>query len=277
MLGVVLSFTSALFGEIASSLGRYEVIKKEESAYSMAFLNLFWGAVILFVIAILRDSFVFSWASLPTFALRSVLEIVQITVAIRALIDADRSTFGFLRIITLPLLLLVDVMLGYDILPAQLAGIGLIIFSLIFLFINHGLDRKGAGHVLFISLNAVITISLFQYDIKHFNSVEAEQGIMHLILMSYLFLMAYLVAGENPLRLIRRPAILLQSGSMGIGIVLHSFAFMFAPASIVSTAARSGDILFSALAGNMVFHEKHFIIKFISFLMIVGGLVLIAQ
>ncbi len=275
MIGLLLVLTSTFFWEIGFLIGKDKVKKHKESIYTMGFLSLFWGTIILVATGLIRDSFVFSASSLPTFGIRIFLEIVQAHIIMLAITKSDRSTFGFLRIITIPLLLMADVALGYTITPLQIVGIGTIVLSLILLFINHGIKKQGAWLVLFTAVNAPVTIFLYKYNITNFNSVEAEQGILFLILMVYFFFMAYFMTKENPILFLRKPIFFLQSLSMGLGSVVMSFAYLLAPASIITTGKRSFSILWTMISGNIYFHEKHFLIKFFSFILIVAGLVLL--
>lgn len=275
MFGVILAFIASLFEETADSIGKKEVIEKKESIYTMGFLNLFWMAILLFIIALARNSFVFAAASLLTFGIRAALEIAQAHMTVLAITKADRSTFGFLRILTLPLLLIADILLGYTIKTNQIIGIGLIILSFIILFINDGIRKNGAGYVLFTAVNAVATLSLFKYNITHFNSVEAEQGIISIIVMLYMFLMAQYIAKENPLRFFKKPVFFFQSASMGIGSAIMSFAYLFAPASIITAAKRSSGVFSAILSGNLYFHEKNFLIKLLSLIFIISGIIFI--
>lgn len=278
MFGIILTFISSVFREIGTSIGKSRVLAHTESIYTMGFLNLFWATLFFFVYAFfIHGAFLFSLASLPTFSIRVVLEILQAHFSMRAIVVADRSTFGFLRILTLPLLLAVDIFLGYTIGIYQILGISIIVVSLVVLFINHGIQTKGAGFVLFTAVNAVATISLFKYNITHFNSVEAESGIVTLILLGYFFIMAKYVAKEKPLHIMRQPIFFLQSFVMGLGSVFISFAYLFAPASVITTAKRSFTILTSIISGNIYFHEKKLIIKIISFVLIVAGILLLVM
>lgn len=276
MFGILLAFASSLFRETGTSIGKSQALEKKESVHTMAFLNLFWAAIFFFAYAFfIRGEFLFDLASLPTFILRAALEILQLHFTMRAIVIADRSTFGFLRIWTIPLLLVVDITLGYAISFEQILGISLIVISFIILFINHGIKKKGAGFVLFTAINAVATISLFKYHITYFNSAEAEQGIITLILIAYSFIMARYVAKENPLRFLTKRIFFFQSMAWGIGSVLMSFAYLFGPASIITAAKRALTILTSTLAGNFYFHEKKLIIKLISFTLIALGIILL--
>lgn len=275
MFGILTVGIATLFHEIADSIGKRKVAERGESIYTMGFLNMLWGALFLFAIALIRGEFVFAAASLPTFGIRVLLEIAQIHAGLLAITRADRSTFSFLRILTIPLLLLIDVILGYEIGPFAVIGIALIVASFVFLFMNHGLRKKGAGWVLFSAVNAAATISLYKYDITHFNSVEAEQGIVMLILMTYLLGMALFVARENPLVFFRKPVFLAQSLSSGVGSVILSFAYLLAPASVITTAKRSFDVLWATVSGNVYFHEKKLFIKIASLSLVVVGLALL--
>lgn len=123
MLGVILASLGTLFEEIAASIGKEKIRKKEESPYTYGFLSLMWGFMLFGLFGLFRqDAFVFSVDSLPTFGIRAILEIAQVHFTILALTQADRSTFGFFRILTVPLLLAVDMALGYALSPAQICG-----------------------------------------------------------------------------------------------------------------------------------------------------------
>src|SRR5687768_13381938 len=194
MLGILLTSIAAFFQEVSDVIGRQEVKQKQETIYTMGFLQMFW-ATIFFVILILvkQDAFQFSLASLPTFGLRVVLEIIQVFITLIAVVAADRSTFGFIRVLTIPALLLVDLFLGYQIATMQLIGVSLVIIAMLILFMDHNFKKKGWSLVLFGALNSVATISLYKYNITHFNSVAAEQLVMYLILLLSLTLGAYFI------------------------------------------------------------------------------------
>lgn len=196
--------------------------------------------------------------------------------SILAITRADRSTFGFLRILTIPLLLATDIILGYSVGTNEIVGISIIITALMFLFVNHGIKKEGAWLVIFTAINAVATISLFKYNITHFNSVEVEQIIIHLVLLIYFLGMALRVAKENPLRFLRKPIFFAQSAAAGVGSVFISFAYLFGSASVITTIKRAAAIFWAMLSGNRFFEEKGFLIKFISLILIAIGLVFLA-
>ncbi len=287
MFGILLTAGAAFVEEISASVGKWETARGKETVFSLGFLNYFWVTLFLFAFAFLipkdffapgfPSGFVFNMASLPTFLPRVGLEILQALAGAYAVVIADRSTFGFLHILTIPLLLVVDFILSYSIGLPQLAGMSLIIVSLILIFINHGINRRGAWLVVFCAINAVATISLFKYDVTHFNSVEAEQGIVSLVLVVFFFILALARTQENPLRLLARPAFFAQSFLMGAGGSVMSFAYFYGTASVIAAAKRALNILFAILSGNIVFHEKKLWIKISSFILIAIGLYLLTK
>lgn len=277
MLGIILPSIGTFFEELGTLVGRAKVKLHKENLYTMGFLNLFWASVGFAVIALIKPgSFVFSWASLSTFAPRLLLEVAQAHITLRAIVTAPRSSFGFIRSLTIVFLLVVDMALGYHIGTLKILGMIIITITLLILFMNHGIERKGLSLTLFTALNAVATFSLFKYDITHYNSVVGEQLVILLVLLVYFFCAARFIKKQNPLLLLKKPIYFLQSLSMGIGSSVESFAFLFAPASVISAAKRSSAVLWSIISGNMYFHEKHFLLKIGGFAGLAIGIILLA-
>ncbi|OGY51191.1 MAG: hypothetical protein A2951_00780 [Candidatus Buchananbacteria bacterium RIFCSPLOWO2_01_FULL_56_15] len=277
MFGVILVTIGTFFQEISDSIGKYKVENQEESPFAMGFLSLFWGTILFALISLVnRDAFVFSLNSLPTFSVRLILEIVQLYVTVFAIIKADRTTFNFVRTITIPLLLLADLTLGYHIgFPARV-GMSVIVFTLLVLFSTRSIKKEGIGLVAFTAVNAVITLSLFKYDITHFNSVAAEQLLIYFVLLVCFFILATFRAKENLFVFLTKPIFLLQSASTGFGGVIESFGFNFGAASVMVAAKRSSAIFWSLIAGKTFFREKHMVFKFLVFFVLLIGLVLLA-
>ncbi len=275
MLGIILIIIGTVLDEIASSAGKWNVNHKKEGLYTLGFINYFWATTFFLVIILLRGQFIFNPASLPLFSLLIILEIAQTYSSLHAVTEADRSTFGFLMVGTIPLLLLVDIFLGYPLSFLAIVGISLIVLSLLLLFINHGLSKKGIGYVVFSTFNAFLTISIYKYLITNYNSVETQQFITTFILLISLFIMAIWKTNENPLRFVFKKQFILQSVSRGFATVLVSIAYLYAPTSIITGAKRGTSVLASVISGNKYFHEKHIIIKLISFIFVVLGLVLL--
>ncbi|MDO8521296.1 MAG: hypothetical protein Q7S52_04225 [bacterium] len=277
MFGIILVSIGTFFDEVSTLIGKTEVQNKKETIYSMAFLSIVWSTLWFLVIILIKGEFVFSAASLPTLLLRSLIEIALIYVGTLAVIQSDRSTFGFVRTGTIPLLLLADLWLGYTLTLSQIFGTIVIVLTLLVAFLNHGIRKEGIRFVLLATIFPVLTISLFKYNITHFNSVEAEQLITHIILLMYLFFMALKVGHENPLRMLLKHPFFVQSFAAGIGGVLISFAYLFAPASTITAAKRAVSVLWAVVSGNLYFQEKHIALKIGLFVVVAIGIALLAM
>src|SRR3989338_6173633 len=284
MIGLLLVSISTLAEEIRDSLGKYEVSHHLSNIYALGFLTSVWGLITILAIGFLAPKdflapgfpagFIFSPASLPTLLPRLLLELFQVHITLRALVEADRSTFGFLRTLTLPLLFAVDILLGYHIGFLQVVGLSAIIGSLFILFVNHGLNTRGSGLVLLGAVNAVSTISLFKYNITNFNSVETEQAISFAFL-TVILLCVVIAKGQNPLRLASRPLSVLHILLSGAGSVVFGFALAFAPASVITAAKRSLSVLWALVSGHAYFEEHHVVLKLVCFVLVSTGIVLL--
>lgn len=275
MFGIVLAGIGNFFAEIAESISKKEGHDKVASVYTLSFVSLFFGTIFILILGIARDNLVFSLASLPTFIPRALLEILQAYVTTRALIEADRADFGFVKSLTIPLLLIIDLALGYPLSPLQIGGMSLILLAVSTLLLYERHTIQGLFFLLVGAVNASITISLYKYNISHFNSVEAEQSVIMAFLLVYFFFAARFIAHENALSFLGRKIFFAQSFSSGFAHVANSFAYLFAPASVVATAIRSFGVLFALLSGKLYFHERYFYLKAGLLLLIVLGLVLL--
>lgn len=277
MTGIILILISTFFLEVSTVIGKTEVKLKKETIYTFGFLGMFWSAVWFFAIIIFRQNFSFSLESLPTFLLRAFFEIISIGIAIRAIVQTDRSTYSFLKIMTVPLLLLVDLVLGYSLSLYQIIGIAVICTAIGAALYIQEVNKKGLRLIILASILAVFTISLFKYDITHFNNVETEQFLIYLILLIYFLIRIYLEKLPNPFKLLIKQPYASQAITHGLGGVLTSFAFLLGPASIIVAAERSLAILWAILSGNIYFKEKHFLIKISIFLTLGVGLYLLTK
>lgn len=274
MIGILLIAIGQFFSEIGTSIGKYEAEKKKESIYAVGFLHSIWAGFLMFMLVLWKGEFVFSMASLPTFTLRAILEIILIFVGTEAVIRADRSTFSFLHTFTIPLLLVADVLFGYEITVEQIMGISLIAFAILLLFMNHGLGRDGKILSIMTAVIAVGTIALYKYNITHFNSVEAEQSLMYVIILLSLLVTARIKTGENLFGYLKHKVFFFQSLASGAGSIFMSFAYLFAPASIIITSKRALEIFAAMIFGRTFFHEKHLAVKIIALILSVSGILL---
>lgn len=285
MLGTLLVGVGTLAEELGDSISKLTIRRAPARLYTIGFAGTLAGLATLGALGLLIPAhffapnfpggFVFDAASLPTLIPRVILEIFQAHITLRAVATAERSTYAFLRILTIPLLLGVDVALGYTMSAYQITGIVFVIAGLVFLFSNHGIQRTGAGLVLFTALNAVTTISLYKYDISRFNSVEMEQGIVLAATLMYFSAMARL-RGERPLARLFDTAERAQLLSAAVANATLSFAYLYLPPSVATAGKRALSELWALGSGAVYFKEKRLVVKLVTLTLTIGGIILLA-
>lgn len=277
MLGVVFSAIGAFFVEVSNSIGKFEVEKKEETPYLIPFLNIKFSVLVFLVITLVKPSlFVFNIASLPFFLSRFFLEILVAYFMVKSLVTNERSTASFVLTLTVPLLLLADVVLGYGISPYQIGGIVLIVLVLVSIFTNRNMNRTGIHYSILAAVTAVFTVTLYKYDITHFNSVVAEQLLMQALLFLFFFAVVWKSTGKSPFLFYGKRILFFQSLAHGAGNIVESFAYLFAPPSVVIATKRAAAVFWAILSGNHYFHERHVVLKLFVFLFLAAGVFLLA-
>lgn len=117
--------------------------------------------------------------------------------------------------------------------------------------------QKGVGIVLFGGILAVATTSLFKYNITVHNSVAAEQLIISLVLLTYFLIFSMVKFNEKPWKLLGHPDVQIQSISHGISGLLISFAYLYAPASVIISFKRLLAVFWATISGNIVLRKTH--------------------
>lgn len=260
--------------EVSDSLGKGAVRRKLEDVYSLAFLGQIWTLLFLFGVLAAGADFRVSAASLPTLLPRICLAAILALLAAHIVVRADRSTVGFLRSLTIPLLLGVDLLLGYQLSVLQIVGVVVMFAGLAWGFRHNPRGRKGASLVVISGLLGVITASLYKWNITYHNSVVGEQLVLHGCLMA-LFLVVTTLHSGSPLRLLFRPWSGGQSFANGLSSTVESFAYTYAPASVVIALKRGLALLWSVIFGRRYFHERHIRQKAFAGMVVLAGLALL--
>ncbi len=271
-LAAAFIIVASFLAEVGGSVGKYAVNHKFESIYSLGFLNMIWAVgVYVGTLALRPELWTFSWGSFPTLAIRVVLECIQAYTTLKAVQVASRSAFALVRSATIPLVLLADVFLGMFPSGNQLVGVALVLVTLVVLGFLGGIERKGLGFVWFSAINAAVLLFLFKYDTLNFNSVLAEQLIVSVPLMLFLYVGAKR-EGESPLRLVlKRPIILIPCAMSGVTSLLESFAFGWLPLSIATTMNRGLSAVWGVVFGHAYFEEVHLAAKLAGIAFVIIG------
>jgi hypothetical protein len=277
MLPIGLLFTATLFEEISETMGKTSVKRRREDAFCLAFLGLFWSVIFLMgTVVLFGAKFTVSQASLPTLVLRIMCEILLTYVLAEAIIRADRSTLSFLRLLSIPVLLGFDVALGYHLTTLQVIAVFALLTGMALAFRRNPAGRRGANWALAVAIIAAVSAALLKWDISHYNSVAGEQITVYTTVLLFYYVQAKL-AGSDPLKLLVRRATGLQSLSNGIGLAVESFAYAYAPASVIVAIKRSFAIFWAVIFGQRYFHERRTHHKLIAGAVLALGLILMVS
>jgi drug/metabolite transporter (DMT)-like permease len=277
LLAIILILGGSILSEVSSSLGKYSVNHKVVGLFSLGFLNSLIGFGLFAGLVVFQpDAWKFSLASVPILAVRIVLDCLQLFWTLKATAAATRGTFGLVRSATIPLVLIADLLLGYALGPWMLVGMGLIFSTLVILAAMGDLDGKGLKYVALSAVNAAVTISLFKYNITHYNSVATEQIITMFFMMVVCLVLAFAFK-ERILHAFRRPILAAEGAALGGGGLLDAFAYQFIPASVAVTMIRALSVFWSIIFGKAYFKETHFIPKLMGCAVIVLGIALLAR
>lgn len=276
MLGLFLILAVTLSEEASLTMGKKAVHDHLETPLAMGFFSYIWGILFFAILVLLGADFKFDWQSLPFLLVRLVFEIAFLHVTVKAVLAAERTTFAFLRLMTIPLLLIVDVMVGYQISSLQFAGIALLLMALLLLFYRNPSGRKGTGTVLLSAVLAVATTSLFKYDITKYNSVAAEQLITLSIVTIYFYLLSRFVSHEHPIRMLTQKVTGTQALLRGVGITLQSYAIALLAPSVMMALKRALSAGWSIIFGRIYFRESNLARKILAFMIVGVGITLTA-
>jgi len=276
MISVLLATLSSLLVEVSSSVGKFAMRKKWESPPVMSLLNTLWTAGYFALTSIIFPaSFVIQDRTILLFPLLIVLNIAQTVATTIAIQRASRSTFSLLRSLTIPLLAGIDAFTAPAMPITKYVAMGIMFVSIVWLQRNHGIEKRGALITIFTAVNASVTIALMKYVLTQGTSIAAAQLI---VLAPILIVLAIWTICRPGPKLARghTKIIAAQTASYGLSSLIESYALVFAPASVVTTASRSACVLWSIVFGHSVFHERRLHEKVIASIGIVIGLVLLA-
>ncbi len=279
MFAGLLVFVAQLFGEVSTSSSKHAFKERLFSYTLYGFLSHIVAALFFLVMMyITNEAFSYNTKALPLLAARVILELIQCEIVYRAFVKADRTTFGFARILTIPLLLLVDIFLGYSISNTQLLGIGIIAASLLAYFGMEHLKGKGVHLALLSSVLSVVTISIYKYDVSNYNTPALVQLVSSSIL-AFVYSMRVAFSRKDRALLLsieKHPMLGFVFLSEATASGLLSYAYILAPASLILALSRASAVVWSLLSGVFYFHEKKVIRKvFFCSILAIGLIVMV--
>jgi hypothetical protein len=280
MIGLLLGFIGTFFEELNNSLLKekskkyhYVTVWVIMSSFTVIVFLLMW----LYKIYSWNIQLIFNSASIPLILIRLVLEILQSYVTLIAIKHCDRSTFSILRVLTIPCLVIADIVLWYQFSTYSLVWIGIILFSFIAFNTNtKTINWHGWYFALFTAINAVVTLSLFKYSLTNYwNSIEIDQWIMALWTVIFFLLYNYKKEKKLWFYLLKKEKIFwIQWILMALTSIILSYSYLYLNASEATAVKRAWEMFWSVIAWFMFFQEKHFVRKILFAIFLIFWLVI---
>jgi hypothetical protein len=264
---------ATLLEETSETLGKKGVRQGRETVFNLAFLSMFWTVIFLIISVFLGAKLKLNPSSFPTLSLRILVECLLDYAAALAVVRADRSTLGFLRLMTIPIVLIADIGLGYHLSVFQLVGV-LIMFAGLAVAFHKAPTPRGLWNGISVSILGATSITLYKWDVTHYNSVAAEQILVYSCVLVVFFIISCARSG-SPLKLLMRRQTGTQSVTFGLGLAVESFAINFAPASVIVALKRTLAVMWTIIFGRHYFRETRTRQKVFAGAVLVVGLVMI--
>ncbi|MDR3168913.1 MAG: hypothetical protein LBU27_04055 [Candidatus Peribacteria bacterium] len=175
----------------------------------------------------------------------------------KAVHQADRSTFSVMSTISIPLLLISDIVLGYDVSWRQIAGVIILVMMLGYTVFTGDFSKKGIKYIITSNLISMGTIIAFKYTTTYYASTEL-MNFYNAGGMSLLFLVIVgRTKGRHGIQQILRPKYLGFASLYAVGSVLCAAAYKYMIASMVIALKRFFSMMFGILTGKLFFHEEN--------------------
>jgi hypothetical protein len=179
----------------------------------------------------------------------------------KAIHHAERSTFSVLSTITIPLLLICDILLGYETTRWQIGGVMLLVVMLTYVFFRGHFSMKGVKYVISSNLISLGTIVAFKYTTTYYASTELMNFLTSGGISALLFVIICKTKGFKGIKAVMKPKYIGFASLYGVGGVLCAAAYKFMIASMVIALKRFLSMIFGVITGKLYFHEKNTISK----------------
>lgn len=257
------------FEEINSSINKHKS-QKHHFLKMWVITTFFW--MIVFLLSWLYKYYFtqinlnFNFDSIFLLFIRLIFEILQTYFTMQAIQKADRTTFSTIRILTIPLLIIVDIILGYNFTFYSFIWMWIILLAfIIFNFRWKIINFKWWQYVLFTAINAVFTISIFKYSITHYwNSVEIDQFFILSWILLFFIIYNYKKNKSCALKLIiQEKQFLFQWIAIWLASLILSYSYLYLNASEATMIKRAWEMFWSIIAWYLFFKESHIYKKLI--------------
>jgi len=221
---------------------------------------------ILFFQALISISFwyFFGWLYFELNLLSFILAVLTVLFtigfyyfAMKTIETADRSTASIFSVLVLPMLLISDIILGYGINIYQIVWVLFITLILLISSYSWTLNLKWFKYIITTTFIAFASTMVFKYLISHFTNVYTQlfiQAFFSLIIVTWI---VYKKLWKTWITSVLKKEYFIIWIIRWANTMLTSLAYMFGPASIISSFKRIWAMFWWVIFGKLIFHETN--------------------
>ena len=232
-----------------------------------------WLLILFFEFIISATILIFfiKWTYFKISTLSILLEIILIILiieffyfVIKVIEESDRSTATIFSSLVIPLLLITDIILWYNITYYQILWVIFISTILLYNSFSWVINTKWIKYILITNLISLVSISIYKYLITNYTNAYTQLNIQSLfgsILLSLLIIKNYWLKWIK--KLLNKNYLLIGL-LRGSGTTITWIAYMFWPASIVTVFKRISTMFWWTIFWKIIFEENNFKQKLVS-------------
>lgn len=271
ILSVILG---AFFVEQSTSMKKK--LKDELDHYQLSLLTVMAMALfsVFSVVIAWNMGVTLSVMSVSLFVSQIFLSLFYYPILNKAIHQAERSTFSILGCMTLPILLVSDIMLGYGVNAYKILGIIVISVVVVYILATKTLSLRWCKDIVLANWIYMLMMIAFKYSTYHFASTEMVNLLITLPTALLFIPIVLKKRWKNWLKQTFSPKYFWIAGLYGVGWVLIAESYKTLIASSVMLFKQFFAMIFGLITGKLLFHEWRLYKKIIFVVSLGVGIVL---
>lgn len=256
---LILNWIWTFFGE-KSSVEIKKIWNELKLIEKIHIANLFQIIISICILLITRNmKFNFDYMFLLIMAVIIIWNICFSYFVMHAIEKADRSTNWLFSVLAIPLLLVSDLLLRYNITPYHIIWIIFIITTLIFVSYKWSINLTWVKYTIATQIFSFVNIMVFKIAITKYASTEIMNILTSLIMLILSF--SYIIFNKNSKQTLKN---IYQTKYIKFGIywwlgwAFNSMWYIFGPASIITALKRILSMFWWVVMWKIYFHEEKF-------------------
>ena len=175
-----------------------------------------------------------------------------------AINKSDRSTMSLLSVLIIPMLLITDILLWYNVNMYHIIGVIFMLIIIIYSSWNGSINTKWIFWIIWLQLILTIWVTIYKYMITYYSSVEAISIIDAFITMVFFLWVIVIKLWFNWVKQCFEYNNIKIWINSSIWEIIALFSYLFWPASIVTAIRQIFRMFWWIVFGKYLFNEENF-------------------